>query len=377
MKAIQTGNTFEIYDDSLSVFDTLPPNTYTVCFHKMKGFYLEKRYEISAGSEKIYGVHNEKSEKVLESFRLFKRNLGVILSGDKGIGKSLFTRLLAQKAVERGMPVLIVNEYIPGIASYLDSIRQEIMVLFDEYDKTFGGIQQENGSVDPQTELLGLFDGIASGKKLFVITCNNLKKISEYLVNRPGRFHYHFRFEYPTSEEIREYLTDNIPEKMYGEIEEVIRFSRMFDLNYDCLRSISFELSCGRSFSESIKDLNIINVSGVKYEVVLYFNNGYKMMKRSVCINFAEKYVRVNLCAEGTGFNLLDIYFDPKSIIYNMEDLSQKVMPENITVAYKFEPDEDEEYDKEDADFKTGFGSGMHHLELIREHGGADPHYEV
>lgn len=376
MKAIQTGNTFEIYDDSLRVFDTLPPNTYTVCFHKLKGFYLEKRYEISAGSEKIYGVHNEKSEKVLESFSLFKRNLGVILSGDKGIGKSLFTRLLAQKAVERGMPVLIVNEYIPGIASYLDSIRQEIMVLFDEYDKTFGGIIQENGSANPQTELLGLFDGIASGKKLFVITCNDLNKISDYLVNRPGRFHYHFRFEYPTSVEIREYLMDNIPKEMYGQIDDVIRFGRMFDLNYDCLRSISFEISCGRSFSEAIKDLNIINVTGVKYEAVLYFNNGYRMNRKKVQINLAEESTRIDLLTD-KGNNFLDISFNPKNIIYNMEDSSQKVMPENISISYRYEPDEGDTDDMDCTDFKSGLDSGMHHLELIRGHGGADLHYTV
>ena len=37
---------------------------------------------------------------------------------------------------------------------------------------------------DPQTELLTLFDGLAQGKKLYVITCNNLNTLSDYLVNK-------------------------------------------------------------------------------------------------------------------------------------------------------------------------------------------------
>lgn len=64
------------------------------------------------------------------------RNLGVILSGDKGIGKSMFGRMLSEMAVASGYPVLIVDTYYPGISSYLDSIQQEVVVFFDEFDKT-------------------------------------------------------------------------------------------------------------------------------------------------------------------------------------------------------------------------------------------------
>ena len=45
--------------------------------------------------EKVYGIHPKKADKVFKAFTKFERNLGVILSGDKGIGKSLFARILA------------------------------------------------------------------------------------------------------------------------------------------------------------------------------------------------------------------------------------------------------------------------------------------
>lgn len=106
--------------------------------------------------------------------------------------------------MEAGYPVIIVDQAFPGIASYIESIEQEVVFLFDEFDKTFGS----NHDSDPQSTFLSLFDGTSQGKKLFIITCNSLHGLNDYMVNRPGRFHYHFRFGYPTGEEIRQYLTD-------------------------------------------------------------------------------------------------------------------------------------------------------------------------
>ena len=194
MKAISIGKRYEIYDDSLKAYDKLPAKTYTVRFAKMSGFFLEVRSDLAV-KEKVYGIHPEKADKVFQAFMKFERNLGIILSGDKGIGKSLFARILAAKAVEYGYPVIIVDQFIPGIASYIESIEQEAIFLFDEFDKTFGSIRPGDNEGDPQSGLLSLFDGTSQGKKLFIITCNSLSKLNDYLVNRPGRFHYHFRFE--------------------------------------------------------------------------------------------------------------------------------------------------------------------------------------
>lgn len=43
------------------------------------------------------------------------------------------------------------------------------MILFDEFDKTFGSIKAADGMADPQTEMLTLFDGLSQGKKMFVM----------------------------------------------------------------------------------------------------------------------------------------------------------------------------------------------------------------
>lgn len=283
MKIVSTGSVYRVYSDDLTTYDRLPAGTYDVCFGMMQGFYLTKKDDFHVG-EKVYGSADAKAAKVLASFGRSDRNLGVILSGNKGIGKSLTAKLIAEKAVAAGLPVLVVGTGYSGIAGYLSSISQEAVVLFDEFDKTFRISSKKRSDDDSssQDELLTMFDGLDQGKKLFVVTCNELRNISDCLINRPGRFHYHIRFECPSADEIREYLRDKLPEDKWGDIEDVVRFACITDVNYDCLRAIAFELSAGSTFSDAVKDLNITKFGDEpEYDVVCVLSDGSRSIKRS------------------------------------------------------------------------------------------------
>lgn len=314
MRVVNTGNVYRIYDNTMKTFNELPAQAYQVNFSQQSGFFLTGYDEIAI-SEKIYGVHPEKVHKVLKSFKMFDRSLGVILSGAKGIGKSLFGKMLSASAINEGYPLIIVNQYIPGIADYLTSIQQEVVVFFDEFDKTFHSKGDRDSMNDPQAEMLTLFDGLSQGKKLFIVTCNELNNLNNYLVNRPGRFHYHFRFDYPSAEQIREYLEDKIPESAYDQIEKVISFSRKVDLNYDCLRAIAFELTLGTAFEDAIKDLNILNLSRESYNAVLMFTDGGKCRREIYMDMFSDDDVNVEFTDE-KGYDFY-VKFNPQTSTYD------------------------------------------------------------
>ena len=270
MHIVESGKRYRIFNNAITTYDQLPPKTYRVDYDPdTRTFSLLEAHDFEIPETKIYGQHLDKVKKVLNAMDKMNRNLGVILSGDKGIGKSLFSKCLGLKARKKGIPVILVNEYNEGIANFLEEIEQTVMILFDEYDKTFN-----DKKYNCQAEMLSLFDGVSAGKKLFVITCNEIQSLSQYLINRPGRFHYHFRFLYPTADEIRDYMEDKLDKQYYDEIENVIAFSVRMNLNYDCLRSIAFELNNGLKFQEAINDLNIIRISQYKnIKIIVEFEN--------------------------------------------------------------------------------------------------------
>lgn len=334
MKTIRTGNIYKIYDNDMKTYDGLPVQCYKVRFDGMSGFYLEKHAGLDTREEKIYGSHKEKVDKVLKNFESFQRSMGVILSGDKGIGKSLCARLMAQEAIKKGLPVLIVDNCYPEITGFLENIEQEVVVIFDEFDKTFGmgGIGRKVENL-PQNNLLSLFDGISQGKKLYIITCNEVFCLSSYLINRPGRFHYHFRFEYPSATEIREYMEDKLHEEYYKEIEKVITFSEKINLNYDCLRAIAFELNTGEPFEKAIRDLNILNMNEASYNLSLCFEDGSKLEEKDVRLDlFSDSEESVYFCEDGR--HILDVEFNPRDCMYDMQKRMNIIRGEDLKMEF-------------------------------------------
>jgi len=316
MKLVSFGNTFHVYSDDVHTYDVLPAGYYRIEYDQMSGYSIKKLDHEFEINEKVYGVNQEKVRKVLNSYKLFQRNLGVLLSGNKGIGKSMFAKMLAIACVKQGLPVISVTNNTPGLATFLEDLNQEAMFLFDEFDKTFG-FRDADKNVDAQSSLLTLFDGTTVlSKRLFVVTCNDLYNLNDFLVNRPGRFHYHFRFDYPSSEEIREYMQDKLDQSQWNQINEIIAFADKVNLNYDCLRSIAFEMSTGLSFVEAIRDLNIIAEDSYNdYDVTAIFNNGETIVAKKQRINMYDDdscsvYFYVN------NHCLCDVDFTPNSEDY-------------------------------------------------------------
>ncbi len=288
MNIIRTGEYYRVFDDGIQVGKSLEAATYEVVFIQNQGFFLRLVKIPDATDVKVYGHILERIEKVMRSYSASMRNLGVILSGAKGIGKSLFAKLISRRAIEEGLPVIMVNDYFDGLPQFLASIDQKCMVLFDEFDKNFFNPSRDTEDhTSVQDAFLTLFDGVYSSNKLFIITANSLGRLSEFLVNRPGRFRYHIRFSYPDEEEIRQFLADKLGSGANEkDVDDVVKFSTIVPLSYDCLTAIAAELEMGESFESSLEILNIINVTGSHYySGLLRFDGG-----EEVRINWVGSY---------------------------------------------------------------------------------------
>lgn len=314
MNIIKAGSMYKIYGEDVQTFSHLPVKTYRICFSQMNGYSLETMDDLAITEEKIYGNSIAKVHKAMNSYKITNRNFGVLLSGPKGIGKSLFLRLLAREGIHEGYPVLMVTMASPGLPDFISSIKQDCLVIFDEFEKLFSTNEDGRGE---QEQLLSLFDGLDGGHKMFISTCNDINQISEYMLNRPGRFHYHFVLSSPAPDEVQEYLKDKLDPKYHEVIQDVVNLSSAINMPYDYLRAIVFDLNQGHSLKETMNDLNITK-EATRFDIQVRLSNGLIYECHDEYIDFTNKnrdhFVGRNYKVEGPIPSEIVVYFYPNKV---------------------------------------------------------------
>lgn len=230
--------------------DLLPAGIYRLAFSMMTGFYLkylQKSFELP---EKIYGKNRTNADKVFNTYSSKPSSTGALFVGDKGNGKTLLSKMIANKALDAHIPVVIIDSAFEGqnIVPFLSSLGNTCLI-FDEFEKVF--------DEDAQMSLLSLFDGIYSAKRLILLTANNEHRINNFLINRPGRILYKFTFGKVPDEVIREICADNnIPVPFIADLIEVVK--RTFEFSIDSLNAIIEEyLRYQEPLFEILESLNI------------------------------------------------------------------------------------------------------------------------
>lgn len=293
MNIVRTGTCFRIFDDSVKTMDKLPVDQYELNCDR-SGIFLTKIGDMKAVPDVVYGDFRKRLDKVEKAYRGCKDNMGVILSGPKGMGKTMFARAIAERMLGHKVPVVYVNHMFSGIPEFIASILQDCVVIFDEFDKSFYSNSEDScDKAAVQNGLLSMFDGIYKGHKLFVITCNDLYKVSDYYINRPGRFRYHIRFDHPNKDTVEKYMLDRLGKKKAKEVKKIVEFSSFVNLSYDSLDALATEMSDGTTFKEALEILNIVQEHSEdrrRYNVSAVFTVDRTQVKAKIheCVRFSE-----------------------------------------------------------------------------------------
>lgn len=267
---LKSGKSFRVSSkEALDLHETLPVGNYTVKYDDMSGqFFLESidSFEVKG---KRYGDLDRNTDRILNTFLDRSASTGVMLTGEKGSGKSLLAKNLAIEAgVRHNIPTIVINAPWHGdkFNSFIQSIEQPTVILFDEFEKIYDS--------DDQESMLTLLDGVFPTKKLFVITCNDKWRVDQHMRNRPGRIYYMLDYKGLDMNFIVEYCEDNLKNKSY--IEKICNIASLFaQFNFDMLKALVEEMNRYNEAPEQA--LRMLNAKpefdgGNKYQVSIQIN---------------------------------------------------------------------------------------------------------
>lgn len=233
---IKNNTSFRVADNPGSeVFDQLPVGTYIID-QDMHGNYYLNLIEDFVQPGKIYGNTLRHADRILRTFQDRPNSTGVMLSGEKGSGKSLLAKTLSTNARAAGISTIVINRPWSGDSfnKLMQDIQQPVIVLFDEFEKVYGEGDQE--------AILTLFDGMFPTKKLFVLTTNDKWRIDRHMRNRPGRIYYMLEFKGLEVDFIQEYCQENL--RNPDHIDGVMKMATLFsEFNFDMLKAMVEEMN--------------------------------------------------------------------------------------------------------------------------------------
>jgi len=250
----------------------LTPAIYTLEVSREEGFFLLNIQDKYTLPEKTYGNHEEAAKRVIHTHLSRKGNTGILLTGLKGTGKSLFVKTISNLMIDLGYPVIQITKAFKGedLFNFIENLG-DCVLLFDEFGKNYSPYNQHGAPT--QNSLLSVLDGLSNGKRMHLFTENSIEDISQYMINRPGRVHYHFKYNRLSKDVVKELCADyGLPEEVTNELIELSTFIKV--LSFDVVKCIIEEWKLyGGELKGLLETLNITLVTDSNsrvFEVISY-----------------------------------------------------------------------------------------------------------
>lgn len=245
---IKSDNEITYTASDIEAMKEIPSGNWLMKYSPQKGYYLESTPGFRF-PPKIYGNSEQLAKRYLNTFDDKEGNVGVLLTGSKGTGKSVLAKLTSHKS---GLAVIIITEPFTdeNFKSLLSNIKQKCVVFVDEFEKVYYNQELQNG-------FLSILDGVFEGKKMFIFTSNEKDRVNRYMLNRPGRILY--LEEYDSLEEsiVKDVIKDNLKNKNNKkDLQHVLNI--LGNVTMDILMSLISEMNrYDETATEAVKYLNL------------------------------------------------------------------------------------------------------------------------
>src|SRR5688572_25550345 len=119
--------------------DLLPVGVYSIGM-SMRGIYLDRTGDDFQFGYKIYGKDTSFINRVVRTVHHTPGNLGVLLNGVKGTGKTVTAKQIANSL---NMPVILMttnhgDNFLGAFGEFINAnIKQDVCLFFDEFEKVY------------------------------------------------------------------------------------------------------------------------------------------------------------------------------------------------------------------------------------------------
>lgn len=328
--------------NQLTIEKTLRPKNYVFNYDEFGNCFIEDIEDFKI-PEKIYDVSSDMRSLIKYSFENYDKNLGVLLSGNKGQGKSLTAKLLCNEIKnDLSMPTILINKSIPkeiNFIKFFNEIKQNYCLFIDEFEKLF---QQNNSSekddYHQQDVFLSFMDGALTNKHkvLFLLTTND--NVNEFLINRPSRIKFLQEYEELPEDLFNMIVDDRLVKKEYkSDLENNVS---LINLNIDLLISIIDDINLfDRPFSE-FKEIYNYKIESYSYDVFEQNKDGsYKYIniyRNNRKYKHSDTYIAGYNVSQIIKFSSYEIIFS--SMVWD-EDEEGKEIKVNRTIKIEFRKD--------------------------------------
>ena len=292
-KSLLGYNLTKIPNDEL--YSALPQGIYTVTVQKnMNGFEYyftpQKDFHIpdyvigdTAFIERVRNVYTQSGKQ-----------LGILLHGLSGMGKSMLAKQLCMEMVTKcHMPVIIFDfNSAEHIADILKQVNQPSVIFLDEFEKMFANNDVQSKPYQEQNELLSILDGTNVSKHIFLFTANEKTEISPHMFNRPSRIRYCINYTAIPRNIIIQISDNNVEEQekrefLYG-LTNVVK-TLTYDVLFELINEVVYTEELNMNEFLRVFNLESKQVSATDFKVETTFSS--KNVPEHIVKKFNECFV--------------------------------------------------------------------------------------
>lgn len=272
---------------------------------------------------KIYDFEQPFRNQILKTLRHSdsNMNIGVLLEGYKGQGKSVIAK---QLAIESGLPIVLVSGRIPRMGNFtrfLSQIRQDYCLFIDEFEKNFHNDDfkdDKDKDYHGQNSFLSLLDGATGlhNKRLTILTSNS--EIGDKFMNRPSRVRYYKKFNFMNKRVFDAIVADKLIHKQFEkDLEDTLDVPTC---TIDILTSIIEEINIQEKPYSEFRDIFNRIEKEVTYTIEKYNPDTKKWEDHDQIKTKREIGMEGEYFQHVFGYNTTMISRDDEAIIYEMRE---------------------------------------------------------